>query len=296
MQKHITMGGDMRVFVANESKNTIGGGWTFIRNFKKATKNRVEFVDSVEDCDIYFIAGATMVSKESVYEAKQMGKKIVLRIDNAVKDSRNRGCGMSRMKAIAQKADKLVYQSKWARDYLSDYLNKNGAVIRNGCDTEIFNPYGDKLDKNRKKIYLYTRFNRDDTKNWHEAWYEFQRMHKNVGNAELWLVGQFSPELIEYGFDFFNGEQVNYLGVIDDEKAMATIYRTADYLIFPYFNDACSNTLIEARCCGTKIFMTPSGATGGTPEILHQDKPLEDFSLERMADKYLKLFDEVNCE
>ena len=149
MQKHITMGGDMRVFVANESKNTIGGGWTFIRNFKKATKNRVEFVDSVEDCDIYFIAGATMVSKESVYEAKQMGKKIVLRIDNAVKDLRNRGCGMSRMKAIAQKADKLVYQSKWTRDYLSDYLNKNGAVIRNGCDTEIFNPYGDKLDKNR---------------------------------------------------------------------------------------------------------------------------------------------------
>jgi len=286
----------MKIYIANESKQKIGGGFTFLRNFIKAMKDKVEFVENAEDCDIYFIAGATMVSKESVYEAKQIGKKIVLRIDNAVKDSRNRGCGMSRMKAIAQKADKLVYQSKWSRDYLSSYLDKNGAVIRNGCDTKIFNLDGLKLERGGKKIYLYTRFNRDDTKNWHEAWYEFQKIHKSIGNAELWLVGQFSPELVEYGFDFFNGEQVNYLGVIEDEELMARIYRTANVLIFPYYNDACSNTLIEARCCGTKIFMTPSGATGGTPEILHKDDPLVDFSLDKMADKYLKLFEEINCD
>jgi glycosyltransferase involved in cell wall biosynthesis len=285
----------MKVYIANESKQRLGGGFTFLRNFIKAMKDKVEFVENVEDCDIYFIAGATMVSKEAVYEAKRMGKRIVLRIDNAVKDSRNRGCGMSRMKAIAQKADKLVYQSKWARDYLSDYLNKNGAVIRNSCDTDIFNPQGSKIAKNGKKVYLYTRFNRDDTKNWHEAWYEFQKIHKTLGNAELWLVGQFSPELVEYKFDFFNEEVVNYLGVIEDEELMAQIYRTANYLIFPFYNDACSNTLIEARCCGTKIFMTSSGSTGGTPEILHKDKPLEDFSLEKMAEKYLKLFEEVSC-
>lgn len=266
-----------------------------MHNFTKALTGKVEFVETLEACDVCFIPGPTMASKELIERARDLEKRIVLRIDNAVKDSRNRGCGMSRMKKFAHLADKIIFQSHWARDYLSDFLEKTGPVIHNGCDTDIFFEEGEQLEKNGKRIYLYTRFNRDETKNWHEAWYEFQKISKQHPSSELWIVGQFSPENLEYNFDFFNGEQFKYLGVVTDPYEMAKIYRSADYLIYPYFNDACSNTLIEARCSGTKILMTPSGATGGSPEILNKIVP-DDFTLEKMGSKYLKVFSEVFCE
>jgi len=288
----------IKIFIGNQSDKKIGGGFRFIENFKKVLGGKIELVERLEDCNIFFIPSSSMIKDTEIVErAKIMDKRIILRVDNVLRDSRNRGCGMGRMKRIAEISDKIIYQSHWARNYLSDFLCKNGAVIHNGCDLSIFNPDGEKLPKEEGlgEIYLYSRYGRDETKCWHEVYYEFQKLYKENSSRKLWIIGNFSPELVKYNFDFFRGEKFEYFGIIDNAYLMATLYRTADYLIFPYYNDACSNTYIEARCCGTKIYMTKSGATGGTIELLNKDNIPEDFSLEKMGNKYLKLFSEIYC-
>lgn len=276
----------MKIYIAQQSKQTIGGGWSFLRNFQKyARRKGIQFVNKVEDCDIYFIAGATMVTRPEVEYAKKIGKKIVLRIDNIPRNSRNRNTGTSRLYDFAQLADLVVYQSQWAKDYIKPFLKRDGVVIINGVDTEIFKLTGSVQPKDGKPQYLYTRFNRDETKQWHQAWYDYILKQRQEKDAHLWLVGQFSPEMIDYNFDFFQGERFEYKGVMESPEDMAEYYRGADYLLMPYFNDACPNTMIEALLCGCKVL---HNSTGGTIEIEEQFKAdPKGLSAETMVDKYI---------
>lgn len=250
----------------------------------------VEFVKSWQDADIVFIAGATMFSRETLEKIKAAKKKIVLRVDNIPKNSANRNCGISRLKACAEAADLVIYQSQWSRDLLIDLIGKDGEVIYNGADTDIFYP---SKNRPRPETYVYSRFGRGELKGWEMTWYAFQELHRtNVETTpELTIVGKFSPEQVEYGFDFFNGEKIKYLGVINDPHVWADILRSTETLIAPYIADACSNTIIEARLCGCLIetldtHLLPSNLAGGTPEIL--DLPVEQLTIEHMAKAYLK--------
>lgn len=259
----------------------VGGGWSFARNFKTGLERLGQPVGSYEESDTFFIAGATMVSHDEVDKAKADGKKIVFRIDNAVRNTRNRGTGMTRMKSFADKADLVIYQSEWARNYLKPFTGKDGAVILNGVDLEIFNPYG----RARNRQYLYVRSSRDETKNWEMARYWFSRKWQEDQNVQLNIVGKFSGENVEYNFDFYQGEKFYFLGE-QPPRTIADIYRSSNTFLYSYFMDACSNTLIEARACGCKI-MDVFGMleTGGAPEIMD----LQDLSLERMTKQYLEV-------
>lgn len=288
----------MRIFIANESKQSIGGGWTFLRNFEKyAQRNNVMIVHITEEAnfkmlrsggtDIFFIAGATMVRRDTVERAKAAGFKIVLRIDNAPRNSRNRNTGTSRLYDFAQLADLVIYQSKWAREYLLPFVGKDGPVILNGADSEIFNQLGKAQPKEGLRQYLFSQYNRDETKRWHEAWYEFIMASRNWKNeAHLWIVGNFSPENVEYNFDFFMGEKFRYVGVLDNPEDFAEYLRATDVLLLPYYNDACSNTLIEARLCGVENIRHNS--TGGNDEIMAA--PIARLTASYMTDCYLKEF------
>ena len=181
----------MKIQILNESKQSLGGGWSFIRNFKKILKDFVveedaKTIDLIsKDADICFIASPSMVNRGIVEAAKSMGKKIVLRLDNIPRNSRNRGTGTPRLYDIAQMADLIIYQSLWAKNYLSPFIKKDGKVIYNGVDMELFNPEGPYKDfgKPDKKIYLYSRYNRDETKGWERAWFQFQMIHRKAVEA-----------------------------------------------------------------------------------------------------------------
>lgn len=258
----------------------IGGGWTFLRNFRVGLERLGVLTGSYEESDIYFVSGATMASHDQVDQAKADGKKIIFRIDNAVRNSRNRNTGMSRMKAFADKADIVIYQSEWARDYLKPFTGKEGKVILNGCDTQIFNSYG----RTRNRQYLYVRSSRDETKNWEMARYWFSRKWQEDQNFQLNIVGKFSSENMEYNFDFYQGEKFYFLGE-QPPRTMADIYRSSTSFLYTYFNDACSNTAIEAIASGCRIINVNGMAdTGGMPEIM----ALQDLSLERMTKEYIE--------
>lgn len=273
----------MKIYMANESNQTVGGGFSFLSNFKKGMGDSITGYD---EADIFFISGTTMVSRDEVQSAKRAGKKIVLRVDNAVRNSRNRNTGMSRMRDFAEWADLVIYQSKWARDYLYPVTKKDGVVILNGTDQSVFNAEGRAgIGKDGKVVYLYSRFNRDETKNWEMARYWFSEESRSY-DYELWIVGQFSPELVESKFDFYLNEKYRFLGVQPPE-GMAAIYKQSHGFLYSYFNDCCSNALIEALSSGCGI-ADVSGMleTGGAPEIMARSNDLSYFGLPRMAQQY----------
>lgn len=275
------------IHIAHSEDNKLGGGWSFIANLKKAIPDQLT---NYRDADVYLIPSPSICSKEEVDQAQADGKKIVLRVDNIVRNSRNRNTGMSRMKRFAEQADLVIYQSEFARNLLLPYLQVDGKIILNGCDTDIFHDRGRQEDTTAK--FIYSRFNRDETKGFEMARYTFQKENLlRNGDAHFDIVGQFSNEMVEYNFDFYMGEKYRYWGVVNDKNTMASILRNNDYFIYTYWNDACSNTAIEALCCGC-IMADPYGMTetGGMPEILHkfyEHGGAEYFSLNRMGKEYL---------
>lgn len=257
-----------KVHIANYEPDKTGGGWTFARNFVKLFGQT-----PYEEAKTYFIAGASQVDHSLVEQAKRDGKKIVLRVDNILRNSRNRNSGMSRMKAFAEMADLVIYQSRWARSLLRPYLNRDGPVILNGVDTSVF-----KLGTPQSGHYLYARSSRDEGKGWLNAWYWWVK--NNPGHLNI--AGKFSRENLEYNFDFFNSESYTFLGERND---MPDIFRNNQYFLYTYLNDACSNTLLEARASGCEIIDVDGMLqTGGAPEIMAlTDKEI---TIERMGAEY----------
>lgn len=255
----------MKLHLLNYEPDRRGGGWTQARYLYHS----LECV-AYEKSDTVLITGPTMASYDDVARAKNDGKKIVLRVDNAVRSSRNRGTGMTRLKTFCEQADLVIYQSEWAKKFLYPYTKKDGAVILNGVDTKKFTKGTPESD-----TYLYVRSSRDEGKQWIMAWYWF------VNNpGRLSIVGKFSHENMEYDFDFYNNERYTFFG---EQRNMPDIYRNNKYFLYTYLNDACSNTLLEARASGCEIIdVYGMLGTGGAPEIME----CEDISLERMVKEY----------
>lgn len=277
----------VRLAIPNDSSQQLGGGWTFRRNLIKGIKSKCQVVDRIEDANIVLLTSATMITRDTVEKIKRLNKKFVLRIDNVPRNSRNRNTGASRLKDYAKLADKVVYQSNWAKDYLSPFVKKDGEVIYNGVDTDIFSKDGPRYDFKGEPVFLYSRYNRDETKRWEEAWFKYQAIQRENPSAKLVIVGNFSPEQIEYNFDFFMGENYEYRGIVTAQEEMAKILRGCDFLLATYYNDCYSNTYQEALACGVELF--EPNMSGGTPELIKRGV----ISLELMADDYLKVFEEV---
>jgi glycosyltransferase involved in cell wall biosynthesis len=257
----------MNVHIANYEPDRIGGGWT-------AARYLYEGLGSVAyaEADTYLICGPTMVSRNEVAQAKLDNKKIILRLDNAVRDSRNRGTGMSRIRDFCELADAVIYQSQWAKDFLMPFTHTDGPVILNGVDTKRFNSQDRTAPDDS---YLFARSSRDEGKGWVMAWYWFVN---NPGQIEI--AGKFSSDNLDWGFDFYNEERWKFSGFIQD---MVPIYKRNKYFLYTYLNDACSNTLLEARASGCEIVdVYGMLQTGGAPEIM----ACQDISVDRMIREY----------
>ncbi len=275
----------IKVYIPNNSEMSVGGGWTFIRNLKKGLQNEVQFVDNPMVCDILFVNSASMTDWDDVETAYEMKKKIVFRVDNVPKRSRNkRGRIYDKMRRFGQIADIVVFQSEWAKLYAGYMVGTDHSiVIPNGVDYDIFNT--DDREVITGNRYLFVHYNRDENKRFPEAAYQFHMIHRDNKNASLTILGKFSPELINADFDFFAGENYKYLPPVSDPKDMARIYKAHDILLFPAFADAAPNTVLEARACGMEVKLV--NEVGGTKEMLNKNL---DISLERMCAEYLGLF------
>ncbi len=275
----------MKLWLPNISEQKIGGGFTFMRNIKSGLSDRVQFVDRWQDADIVLISSVTIIDRNDFEEIVAARKKIVFRVDNIPRKSRNkRGRVYDNMRRFGECADVIVYQSFWAKDYAGYLIGDdiNSMIIYNGVDQKIFYPPERDRDYTR---YLFVQFNRDENKRFTEAAYFFHMKWRKDKRIKLTIVGQFSPEIIDADFDFFAGEQIGHIPPIDDPHVLADIYRDHDVLLFPAFCDAAPNTVLEARACGLMIDLV--NREGGTNEMLKDDL---DISLDRMCQEYYSLF------
>jgi len=274
----------MKIYNPNISKQCIGGGWTFRSNLEKALLGKVEFVNTLEECDVMLITSVTIVDKTEVHHARMNNKKIVLRVDNMPRMSRNRRMHPhERMREFAEMADAIVYQSKWSMDWIGSYVGykEKSSVIYNGVDTKIFY----KKPENTKgyNIFLVVQYNRDENKRIPEAFDMFTKEWLKDKRSKLIIIGRFSPELVDANFDFFRDEPHEYLGVIQDRNDLANAMRRADVLLYPSYSDALPNTCTEAVACGLTVWHRGHAGVGEACTI-------PDPSLERMGNEYLKLF------
>lgn len=277
------------IYITKMGDSRLGGGWSWINNAMKVLD-----ITNYENSKVYLIASPSMVVSKEVDKAIEDGKKIVLRVDNIVRNSRNRNTGMSRMKRFAEQADLVIYQSEFAKKLLMPYIKVDGPVILNSCDQTIFNPEGRQEATTAK--YMYSRVNRDETKNWEMARLYYQNVQEKNPDSKLHIVGHYSPELIEYNFDFYQNENYMYWGIMKDAPSLAQIYKDTDYFLYTYFNDACSNSLIEALSSGCKIVNAYGMAeTGGAPEIIAKfiTEGEEYFGLKRMGEEYTEAINEL---
>lgn len=277
----------MKVFIAKYDPEALGGGHTFNRNFVKAMGDRITY--NYGESDIYFISSASQADPAEVDQAKLDGKKIVLRCDNVVRNSRNRNTGMSRMKKFADMADLVVFQSHFAEGLLNPFLRtENFRIILNSADTDIFNTSG--RIPSEKMRFMYSKHSSDETKNWEMARTSYQLLWAEYRDKVfLNLAGRFDAKVQEYNFDFFNGEQFKFWGHLNDPYTLAGVYKNSDVFLYSYFNDACSNTLIEAICCGLDVENCFNMInTGGASEIMAKRKVygLNYFALDRMRKEY----------
>jgi len=172
------------------------------------------------------------------------------------------------------------------------FVKKDGPVILNGADYEIFNNKSEEgaQPKEGSPQFMYVRYNRDETKQWHVAWYSYQMAQRKYPDAHLWIIGQFSPEQIKYNFDFFMGEKYRYVGVLDNPIDLAEYYRGADDLLVPYYMDACSNVMIEALLCGTAINYDRGNCDSADEIAAAYEKDYKLLTAEHMTNQYIRQF------
>ena len=290
--------------VGQELEGKIGGGHSWVSNMSRCFD-----LVSPEECDIYLITSVSMLPKLSVIPRD---KKIVLRVDNVLKKSCNSDCyglygdekitRMEALKQVADIADLVVYQSKWAEEYLDPYLKaKNKVVIMNSGDEKVFKPEGEKYEPIHIfydkafpiKSYLYSRSSNHDNKQWHKVYYWWQYQQRKEPDSLLLIAGRFSPENVPNNFDFFNGENIRYLGFTTNKEEMAKYLRSSAIFVYAYSYDACSNSLIEAILsgCDIKYLDKSGGALDIDNAFLAYGK--EYFYLDRMKLEYQDNFNKL---
>ena len=281
----------MKIYIPNlqDNLNKLGGGFRFIQNLYKGLKDKIEFVDNWVKCDIVFIFGITTIDKTDINNAINAGKKLILRIDNIPRCSRNkRQSPAERLTEFGNKADMVIYQSNWCKEYAGYFINnKNECIINNGVDTSNFNCKGRNSDSN---TYLYINYNDNPNKRFDEALYWFDMEWRKNNKAHLKIAGNV-PKLYlehpEYNWDIPTNGEVEYMGIMNSQEQVANLMKQCDYLLYPSFAEAAPNTLIESMACGVRpIYLCKEG---GSIEMynLHRENP---YTIEEMSNKYLEVF------
>lgn len=141
-------------------------------------------------------------------------------------------------------------------------------VIPNGLDLELFTPREKAACRHEMKlpaegnVILFGAHNPDDPiKGLH-------LLHRAIASAGPW------PNTYIAAFGARKGPEIGglptkWLGAVNDERILATLYSAADVLAFPSLRENLPNTIAEALSCGLP---TVAFAVGGIPDLLEHDR------------------------
>jgi glycosyltransferase involved in cell wall biosynthesis len=286
----------INLFDVPDNQGKVGGGWTFLRNFKKGMHGSKHVVTN-SNFDISMACGATMVSRD-LWEAAQ-NKPRVLRADGVPEDFRNRGTGWSRMRDYGRSANLIIYQSQFSKDTTGRLIGKKGPVILNGVDTDIFNLQGPQEKRFGDPSIIFVHFRCDPNKRFQEVIEHFRQYKIDNPKATITFVGDYPKQQVRWNqkkwdfgmLDLVQDKDWRYVGIVKDRNKLARFLRSADFIAYPSFADPCPNTLIESLACGCKPLWL--NEYGSSLEIVNLFKSGYDFSLNNMITTYLKRLREL---
>lgn len=314
----------MKIYAPSISSQSIGGGYTFYKNFLKSIDKYTDhqLVDESSPYDVLFAFSPTTISGEIIDRAKKNNAKFILRIDGVPEDSRNSGKGTRRLIEYSLQADAIIFQTTFIRQTVGAILRENGvkapySTIYNGVDLEIFNPEGPKINYPGKLKILHINYRKDNNKRYEEVIQMYRELWTRRKDTNLLLMGRYPTEWLDFNCGFFNGEFFQRLGIVEDEKYKAQCIRSCDVFFYPSYADPSPNVVLEAMACGVPVIYCGyggaaelagnTGAVIGSAdyqvliEFLAKDehsryksrKRAEEFSLEKMINNYCFVFETV---
>ncbi len=244
----------------------------------------------------------------------------------------SRICWLRKKRVFQKKKDIFVVgSSKWITDCSkrsSLLKDKKHFTIPSGVDSAIFKP----VDKNfarkiwnlpqSKKIILFGAINplSDKRKGFRQLTEALQKLKKR-DDIELVIFGSVRPkDCPDFSFP------TRYVGYINDEISIATLYSAADLTLAPSLQENLSNVVIESLSCGTPVVAFD---IGGNKDIIEhkfngylakpydtddfangirwvldnpnynqlqlnaREKILKEFDIKVVVKKYIELFNEV---
>ena len=165
----------------------------------------------------------------------------------------------------------VVTPSNWLGECVSkSFLMREWPlkIIPNCIDTEIFKPR-DKFESRKlfklpleKPLLLFGAVGgrSDSRKGFKHLKESLSILKKKTSDIELVIFGEEKPKFpIDYGY------KTHYVGKIDDEKKLSTLFSGCDAIAIPSTQDNLPNVAVEALACGLPII---SFRVGGMNDIV----------------------------
>jgi glycosyltransferase involved in cell wall biosynthesis len=177
---------------------------------------------------------------------------------------------------VLERADFVLYQSEFCRRSADRFLGPARGPARiayNAVDLKLFSPSGD-LSKRPLTILLggsqYQKYRLTS------ALEAFAAVRKKIPDARLVVSGKVDwqndpgrslAEAREFARKLGVEDGIRFTGPFLQKDAPA-IYREADLLLHPKYNDPCPTAVIEALACGLGVVYSNSG---GLPELVDEN-------------------------
>jgi len=225
-----------------------------------------------------------------------------------------------------RQSDHVIFQSRFCLNtfkHFAGFTPKKYSFIFNGTDTNIFKPLKDKLFKNN--ILVYGEARRENCIM--PAIKAIELIRKKIPDAELWIVGGGTKEVLSKIPD---KPYIKKFGSIEN-FSLPVYADECSVMAFPTYKPSDHNSVSECLACGLPVVCYDSGGThekvGDAGVILKslyygwdyfpEEDPEEfaeaiihvlnyknvyfkracarrdDLSLDKMAEKYIKVFEEV---
>lgn len=230
-----------------------GGGHYFLKMFEEYLEKFGWTVsrDLTTPADVLF-TNHWMTSRRDILKALRVntGVRIVQRIDGAAQDYGRDPEADLRQASVNNLADLTIFQSQYCRFSTREkfrVIRRDGPVIYNPVDIEIFSPEGPRYEIRAKNLIACVSWSTNPLK----------------GAQKIYAVALANPKIhfVLCGNypDAPDLPNLHKLGVLGRHDLAATL-RSCDILLTFSQNEACPNHVLEALGCGLPILYQDSGA------------------------------------
>ena len=247
----------MKIYIEfSDSKNPWGGGNQFLGNLKKYLIKKKVYTSNANNADIILINSFENFRKVIFLKKKFPNKKFIQRVNGITQLYNN----------IFDKRDVLtfflnrhvsigtIFQSKWC-----EKNNKKYGLVKKKFEKIILNTPDEKNFFKKKNKFSGKIISSGWSNNINKGFEIFSWLDKNLNFKK-------------FSYSYIGNSPIKFENIKMNKpmrsKELAKELRKNDIYISASKNDACSNSIIEAKYCGLQILALNQG---GNPELLSKN-------------------------